>query len=277
MSNRNPNSMMKRSIRFFTSRWEGEDYPGAEPRFFLKHLVTDISVFILIPIATVFIYKSFDGKKKILPPPNGGKNRGAENRYEVSKSQIINFKATQSGLHAGTAGVPKRSPGTLVRVKLENVVETYSTAPVHAQIVDTGLGRSLLGGSLIGDATPDQTFDRITINFRFARDPAHDGVAFTIGARALELDGTLGLVALKKEGFATRSVLSSAASTSQSLQNQSASSDLKDILFRALTTGLFDEMGEGAKVAKNRSQVLSLSPGMEFFAELTDFFPGATK
>ena len=169
----------------------------------------------------------------------------------------------------------KRAPGTLVRLKLQNVVETYSTAPVHAQIVDAGLGQVLMGGSLIGDATPDNTFERITINFRFARDPSREGLAFSIAARALSLDGTLGLVATKKEGFITRSVLGSAGTSTQELSPRNTSTELKDILLRALTSGLFQEMGNENKVEQARAQVLSLTPGTEFFAELTDFFPGS--
>jgi hypothetical protein len=161
-----------------------------------------------------------------------------------------------------------------VRVRLLNVVETYSTAPVHAQITDGSLGSALKGGTLIGDATPDANFDRIAIAFRFARDPNREGVAVSINARALSLDGTLGLEAGKKEGFVARSAIGSAALGSQGLQKSDSSGDFRELLLKTLTAGLFQEMGSSTQVARNRSQVLTLPPQTEFYAELTDFFPG---
>jgi hypothetical protein len=279
MSKQNPNSGMNRVKRGLNARWSAEDYPGAEPRFHWQLLSKDIAVFILLPISAVIFYKSLDGSGK---PNRSNQNKQQQAqkdqmRVEGSKSQIIDFGGGRKIGSGGTPGISKRAPGTLVKLKLQNVVETYSNAPVHAQIIDAGLGRVLQGGSLIGDATPDGTFERITIDFRFARDPSREGVAFSISARALGLDGTLGLVANKKEGFVTRSVLGSASNSSQELRGRSNSPDLKDILIRALTSGLFQEIGTSSQVEKARSQVLTLTPGTEFFAELTDYFPGANK
>ena len=277
---KNPNSGINRIKVGLLTRWSGEDYPGGEPRFHWQLLSKDIAVFILLPIVAILAYKAVSGAS------SGGNHsvvkpvvkNSTQPLNEVGKSQIIDFSVPHKG--AGTAGAPgivKRAPGTLVRLKLQNVVETYSTAPVHAQIVDGGLGPVLMGGSLIGDATPDSTFERITIAFRFVRDPSREGLAFSIAARALSLDGTLGMVATKKEGFVTRSVLGSAGNTAQDLQGKNTSTDLKDILFRALTSGLFQEMGSSSRVEQARGEVLTLPPGVEFFAELTDFFPGANK
>ena len=277
MEIKNKNSWWNRTIRSLLARWSGEDLPGAEPRFFWRKLAKDIGVFILLPIVTVLIYKLLLGSNSGGHPPQS-RQQLQKNQYaaESSKSQIIDFGGNHKD-GGSFGGISKRSPGTLVKVKLQNVVETYSTAPVHAQIVDAGLGQVLIGGSLIGDATPDTNFERITISFRYARDPSREGVAFAISARALGLDGTLGLVAGKKEGFFTRSAFGSAAASSQEFQGRNASPDLKDILLRALTTGLFQEAGTVTQVEKNRSQVLTLSPGTEFFAELTDYFPGGKK
>jgi hypothetical protein len=275
-----PNTGINRFKRGLFARWSGEDYPGAEPRFYWQYLARDIAIFILLPIFAIIIYKFSESSKSKSGHPSQSQTQTAKEQYrgETSKSQIINFgTVNKGGSGTGVIGVRKRAPGTLVKLKLQNVVETYSTAPVHAQIVDAGLGPVLVGGSLIGDATPDSTFERITISFRFARDSSHEGVAFAISARALSLDGTLGLVASKKEGLTTRAVLGSASSGSQDLQGRNTSPDLKDILLRALTSGLFQEMGTSTQVEKNRSQVLTLAPGTEFFAELTDYFPGASK
>ena len=277
MSKQNPNSNVNRIKKGIFARWLGEDYPGAEPRFFWQYLARDIGIFVMLPILAIVVYRAITGpstnKNHQTPPKN--QTQQHQNRGD-GKSQIIDFAGPHRGGPGSIAGVPKRSPGTLVKLKLQNVVETYSTAPVHAQIVDTGLGNGLMGGSLIGDATPDSTYNRITINFRFVRDPSREGVAYTIAARALSLDGTLGIIATKKEGFVTRSVLGSAAGSTQNIQTGS-SGDFKDILLKALTSGLFQEFNTASTVEQNRAQVLSLQPGTDFFAELTDYFPGASK
>lgn len=271
---KNPNSLISRIKRNLLARWSSEEYPGATPTFQIGLLSKDVGIFICLPLLTTIIFKSFEsasrGPRRNTPPPT----IRDRTLLEQSKSQIIEFKnrATSSA-----SGFTRRSPGSLVKLKLLNVVETYSTAPVHAQIMDAGLGRMLMGGTLIGDATPDTTFERITINFRFARDPNRDAVALSIAARALSLDGTLGLVATKKEGFVTRSVLGSAGAVQQDAQSKSDMTDFKDILVKALTAGLVQEFGSETQVERNRAQVLRIQPGTEFFAELTDFFPGNTK
>jgi hypothetical protein len=267
---KNPNSPPKRLFGFLKARWTGEDYPGAEPRFQLSHFAKDVAIFVLLPVIAVIVSrsveKSFSQQKKPQTPQVNNRNQMSG---DVVKSEIIDF------LNQGSKSpVNKHSPGSLVKLKLLNSVETYSNAPVHAQIIDLGLGRSLLGGILIGDATPDSTFERINIIFRYARDPSRDSVAYSISARALSLNGSLGLVASKREGFFARSVLGSASGTSQNAQVGSNTNDLKDILFRALASGFVQEFSNGSNVEKNRSQVLTLQPETEFFAELTDFFPG---
>lgn len=273
---KNPNSPYERMKRNLKTRWSAEDYPGAEPRFQLQLLAKDLGIFVLLPILAVFIYRSatIEGtpQRKYPKYSNQSSPSGA------LTSQIIEFGSPSGGKNGGSGfGYGKRSPGSLVRVRLLNVVETYSTAPVHVQIVDQGLGNNLMGGTLIGDATPDPNFERINISFRFARDPNRESVAAQISARALSLDGTLGLEAKKKEGFVTRSAIGSAYNSSQSIKGGDTNADFKEILFRALTSGLVQEFGSSAQVEKNRSQVLSLSPSTEFFAELTDFFPGGSK
>lgn len=273
---KNPNSPMNRAKRGILGRWSAEDYPGADPRFQIRLFAKDLAVFVLFPIVVLFAARSFESgsapKKKAQQDYKRDLARG-----EQFKSQIIEFdhrgKAGEKTIDS-KFGVLRKAPGALVRIKLLNLVETYSTAPVHAQIVDGGLGNSLLGGVLIGDATPDPSFDRINITFRFVRDPGRENIAIPIAARALGLDGTLGLIAAKKEGFFARSAFSSAATTQDS---GSGNADLKEVLFRALTVGLVQEYSKTAQVERNRSQVLALQPSAEFFAELTDFFPGGLK
>lgn len=284
---KNPNSPLRRLGNKFKERWWGEDLPRGEKRFQPILLLKDLFVFVILPLFFLAMVKACEGRASSPKRGESARSKSDPQRLDGSKSQIIQFAPVIStsahgglGSRQGTysIGAPRRSPGSLVRVKLLNVVETYSTAPVHAQITDGSLGDRLKGGTLIGDATPDSTFERISINFRFARDPNRDGVAVPITARALSLDGTLGLEADKKEGFIARSAIGSAAIGSQDLQkDQAPVTDLQGLLLRALTAGLFQELGTSTQVARNRAQVLKLPPQTEFFAELTDFFPGGSK
>lgn len=279
---KNPNTPANRMKRSLAERWSSEDYPGAEPRFQIMLLVKDIIVFVLLPAFAVILFKSCENSSMSSSKKSPAQNlkRDAARAGDSSKSQIIDFRPSVKvgGGEVGYSGISKRSLGTLVRVKLLNVVETYSTAPVHAQIVDAGLGRSLIGGTLIGDAIPDPGYERININFKFARDSNRDNVALPVSARALSLDGTLGLNATKKEGFFARSVYNSANSSAQEAQGRmNAAVDFASVLFKALTAGLVQEFGAGSQVERNRSQVLTLQPAIEFLAELTDFFPKGSK
>lgn len=274
----NPNSPLNRLKRRLQERWSQEDYPGAEPRFQVMLFAKDMAVFILLPLIVFLAAKSFDGANA------AGRRQQSTTRRDFSmsdhsKSQIIDFEPGTRAVDRGVSpqyGVLRKAPGSLVRIKLMNVVETYSTAPVHAQIIDRGLGNSLVGSVLLGDANPDPAFERINVSFQFVRDSKRDNVAIPITARALSLDGTLGLVATKKEGFFARSAYGSANGIAQSAQGGS-NVDLKEVLFRALTAGMVQEFGNTARVEQNRAQVLTLQPNNEFFAELTDFFPGGGK
>ena len=270
----NPNAPVKRLKIFFKSRWAAEDYPGAEPRFQITLLAKDIAVFILLPVLAIILFKSCEATGSTQRRSNKSiVGRDKETRYDVVKSQIINFQMPGSG--GLLSGFNKSSPGTLVRLRLQNQVETYSNAPVHAQIVGGELGKNLLGGILIGDAVSDTGFERINITFRYVRDPRRTGIALPIAARALSLDGTLGIVAKKKEEFLTRSVLGSAGTVGQEATGKGGNLDLQQIVIKALTAGLLQEFSSGTQIEGNRAHVLTLEPSTEFFAELTDFFPGA--
>jgi hypothetical protein len=272
---KNPNSPWGRLKKALSIRWGAADYPGGTPRFQATLFAKDAAVYFGLPLLAVILVKACD---KAIEPPKRKATESSQfdrNKLESQRSQIIHFggpAAPRTG-----SGIQRRSPGSLVRVRLLNVVETYSSAPVQAQIVDSSLGVALQGGTLIGDATPDTSFDRMLIVFRYARDPYRAGVATQINARALSLDGTLGLDANKKEGFVARSAIGSAASGSQDLQKGSGSNNLQDMLIKALTSGLLQELGTSSQVERNRAQILTLPPRTEFFAELTDFFPGGSR
>lgn len=269
----NPNSPVARMKRGLLSRWSSEDYPGGNSRFQISLFGKDVVIFILLPVVSIILFKSCEGftlgKKK-----SGSSQQSKTFRGESGKSQIIDFRSVSSP--SAFAGISKRSPGALVKLKLLNVVEAYSNAPVHAQIIDPGLGDSLLGGTLIGDATADTNYERVTITFHYVRPPNRESMAVPIAARALSVDGTLGLIASKKEGFFARSAIDSSVVAAQGGQGGSTS-DFKEVLLKALTAGLVQEFGATSQIEKNRSQVLTLQPSVIFFAELTDFFPGAGK
>jgi translation initiation factor 1 (eIF-1/SUI1) len=271
---KNPNSPWNRLKANLAARWKAADIPGMEPRFQLSRFGRDVATFVILPIFAVFVSKalSAEGSQK------KGKNQDGRKVtiQEPSHSQVIEFLKPKGIGRVGSV-VGKRAPGTLVRLRLLNQVEAYSSTPVHAQILDEGLGGRFRGGVLIGDGASDAGFQRINVTFRVARDPNSQGIAFPVAARALSLDGTLGIAALKKEGMFARSVYGSAVAGKEDSQGAIDNLDLKSIVIKALSAGLLQEFGAGAQVVKNRSQVLMLKAGTDFFAELTDYFPSEGK
>lgn len=274
---KNPNSPIEKLKKKLAKRWSAEDTPGANPRFQIALFFKDFSIFFLLPLITVVLYKSCEVALSGPRKPTAYRNfETSESNFESSRSQIINFSGGQ-GAASPLSGIARRSPGSLVKVRLLNVVETYSNAPVHAQIVDAGLGKNLVGSTLIGDATSDSNFNRVEITFRYVRNQRNPGLAIPIAARALSLDGTLGIAGRKKEGFFARAALNSSGSAAQDAQGKIEGNDLKHIIAKALTSGLIQEFGADSQVQRNRSQVLTLQPSTEFFVELTDYFPGTNR
>ena len=103
------------------------------------------------------------------------------------------------------------------------------------------------------------------------------GVAQTIKARALSLNGTLGVNAEKKEGFFARSALNAASPSAQSTEKETDSMDVKHFLAKALANGLLQEFGSSSGNERAKSQVYVLNSGDVFFVELTDFFPSENR
>lgn len=252
-------------------RWSSEDYPGGRPQFQLGLLAKDIAVFCLIPVGAIIIFKILEAGIS-----NPGTNATERRRTTLQigqnekHTQIIQF---QRGTLAKSR-LLRRAPGTLVRVRTLNTIETYTNAPVHAQIIDSGLGKEFLGGTLIGDAIPDLGSGRITIDFRFARYARRSDIALPIAARAMSLDGTFGIEAKKKEGFFARAAIRSASSNPNSIDTGTEKQDLRTLVARAVAAGMMQEFQSDASVAHNKAQVLVLKPMTEFLVELTDYFPG---
>lgn len=255
-------------------RWQDEDFPSGTPRFQLGLLVKDFVIFCVIPIAAIALFK-------IVEVAMSGPRRSIERKQNdplaqpsQRPSQVILFGGRPGSGIRGSA-FAKRAPGTLVRVKLLNLVETFSNAPVHAQIVDGGLGPEFIGGTLLGDAVPESGSGRINIVFRFVRHPNRPDVAVPVSARAMSLDGTFGLEAQKKEGLFARAAIQSG--TGANSAGSGDPKDFKSLVARAVAQGMMHEFGSEATVENNKAQVLTLQPMTEFFVELTDYFPGQAR
>jgi hypothetical protein len=262
-----------KTISKITNRWMAEDYPGGTRRFQIDLLMKDIAIFFVLPLSAVVIVKLVDGSalpvrkivdRKLLQPRSGGQEQA---------SQIIHFQPVRiSGATGEHSNSLRKAPGTLVRVRLLNTVETLSASPVHAQIIDGNLGNAFLGGTLIGEAIADPAVGRITISFHYARYVNRTDLAQPIVARALSLDGTAGVLANKKEGFFARGSLAAASSVNMNISS-GENQGFKSLVARAVASGLMQEFKNESSTANNRAQVFTLMPMTEFFVELTDYFP----
>lgn len=128
-------SVQKMKERIF-KRWIEEDYPGGTPRFQLALLTKDIVVFCLIPISAIIFYKIVESSMAV-PSKASDRKRPEVNVDRLAKhSQIINFQSSGKNAAGNGQGTlfSKRAPGTLIRVRLMNVVETFSNAPVYVQL-----------------------------------------------------------------------------------------------------------------------------------------------
>lgn len=229
----------------------------------------DLVTFIFLPGLAVIAYKTCESSYNSSPKRPKIVRQAPIRNAEGMRSQVIRFSNVSS--QSANSRISKRAPGTLVRVRLLNTVETRSVTPVHVRIIDGSLGNQFLGGVLIGEALPDADSGRIRIDFRIARPANGVGTAATIVARALSLDGTYGLDAKKKEGFFARAVL---RAPTGSIESKSDNQDIKSLITRALASGLLQETQSLTTGAASRGQSLVLEPSTEFLVELTDFFPG---
>lgn len=271
-----PNHTFQKQKERLLKRWYEEDYPGATPRFQLSLLAKDVAVFFLIPVCAILFFKMVESS--LSEPIKSTERRKADSKFDrpEKQSQIINFQSQNANFGSGKNNYPfpRRSPGTIVRVRLMNVVETFSNAPVHVQVMDTGLGSELRGATIIGDASSESGSGKITMNFKFVRHPKRIDLAMPISARALSLDGTYGINGSKKEGIFARAAIRSAANNPNIVDDSADNGDFKTLVARAVAAGLMQEFQSEASTAHNQAQVLTLKPMTEFFLELTDFFPG---
>lgn len=268
-----PNPIQKQRERLL-KRWSEEDYPGGTPRFQLALLTKDLVVFCLLPIVAIVFYKLVESSMGGPAKPEDRRRSEAKLDRVEKHSQIIQFHASSTSAGKSGGQFAKRAPGTLVRVRLLNVVETFANAPVHAQVMDAALGGEFMGATIIGEATPENGSGRISMNFKFVRHPRRLEIAVPISARAISLDGTFGVSAAKKEGLFARAAIRSAANNPNAVEASADKGDFKTLVARAVAAGLMQEFQSEASAANNNAQVLTLKPMTEFFIELTDYFPG---
>lgn len=267
---KNPNSSLNRFKRYLLNRWSDSEL-GLSEKQIQPHLIfKDLFLFFGLPMISIVLFKMVETssnkpRKTIRAQFNSNKD-SAQFKIDLQKSQIIHFDKTKSGLGSNSS----KLVGTLVKVKLLNYVETFGSTPVHVRILDTSLGQDWYGGTLIGEAISDPSVEKISISFNIAKN-RDQTKSFQMQARALSLNGTLGIDAEKKEGFFARSAISG----SKSINNPDSGNDtdVKSLLIRALANGLLQEASNSGTVAQNKSQVLTLKSGEIFFAELTDNFP----
>lgn len=252
-------------------RWSEEDYPGGTPRFQLGLLAKDVAIYCLIPLVAIVLFKIVESSVSNQRRPVIRRRQDLVTMRQEKLSQIIHL---QPGHSRTVYGVGRKSPGTIIKVRLMNSVETYSTTPVHAQIIDSGLGPELIGGTLLGEATPQPQTGRVVIEFKYVKHPKRADLALPICARAMSLDGTFGLVGTKKEGIFARAAIRSASGNPNVVDTSPKDQDFKSLIARAVAAGLMQEFQSESSVAYNQAQVLTVRPLTEFLVELTDYFSG---
>ncbi len=274
---KNPNSKLERAKKKLTARWQGADIPGSAPRFQLSLFSKDVFTYFAFPILCIVGFKSCElliHKVRAHHESTTSDSTSEQENYNSPQSQIISF--VNSHPRSRYYGIARRSPGTLVKVRLLNVVDTYANAPVDVEIIDSGLGKNLIGSTILGTASGEDAYRRVNIEFNMVRRANNPGSAIPIKARALSLDGTLGLAAQKKDGFFARSALDAESSGDNMAQSKIGNSGTLDgMIARALASGLLQEFGSDNRSEQNHSQLLTLKPMTEFYVELTSYFPAS--
>lgn len=280
------------------ARWKVERVPGSPPSFSLKAFSADFGVAILLVALGFVLLLILNGlglvgrtqaktEQKSQSASKGVGGHMGMRDEELPVSNIIEFEGAPVDPAvlrdligpARAAQAPKAfrfSPGTLVRVRLLNQVETFGSVPVFAQIVDYALGRSRYGYTVIGEASGRGNSGRVEMNFSLVRDPRRASVSSSIAASALSPNGTLGIAGHPKEGLSERVWLGAAGAglgKTKSLAADSGDKKIGSLLLQALVEGLSSELDSEVNTAHTQAAALTLDPGTEFLIQLTDFFP----
>lgn len=197
------------------------------------------------------------------------RTRSADLPESKDRMLVLSFSATDDD--HGSKGSPIAHKGTLVKVRLQNLVEAFESVPVFATVMNHALGRRYFGATLIGRATADNTTGRIKISFS-ALKPRNSNLApLEFEGQALSLDGTLGLRAQKTETILKRSLIRGGSSLLEdSSDNASSSGGLTELLANALVRGLKQESGADLGVTMENASILTLIPGAQFLVQLTE-------
>ncbi len=195
---------------------------------------------------------------------------------------VLSFEANESrgGSSYTRTSTPIAFEGTLVRVRLQNTLETFESVPVFVQVIDYALGNTLYGATLIGEATGDSSSGRIKMSFSTLKPKNSSTAPKEFSGRALSLDGTLGIRADKSENLMNRSLLRGGSNLLGEKVPDSISQGggISGLLTKALIRGLQEEGSLDLGVHSNRAAVLELAPGAEFYVQLTEsLFSGGSK
>ena len=253
-------------------RWSDGDYPGAQKRFQLRLVGKDFGIFVLIPLMSILIVKMVEASINAPNPARKSVKQETNGTNLEKTSQIIVFDKARGGPSRG--GGQLRSPGTLVRVRLLNTTDVASTSPVHAQVLDYSLGREYFGGTAVGEASFESATGRVKIEFKFARSRSNIATVSGLSGRALSLDGRFGVEGIKKEGLFARSALKAGSSIPVQENSSEDRPDFRSQIIQAIASSFIQEFQGEAGLAHAKSQIISLKPNLEFFIELTDYFPG---
>ncbi|NCN41221.1 hypothetical protein GW916_08215 [bacterium] len=267
------------------SRWFKKQLSiSVKPTFVLQYFGRDVLICTGI-IALAFLLGLFTRTLFI----SDSKNPQSD-EFQEEEQGSLSTGPVQEGLlvlsFAGNGLGPKETKGTLVahegtlvRVRLQNSLETYESVPAFAQIIDHTLGIKYFGATLIGTASGDGTVSRIKMSFTTLK-PKHPSQApFEFEGQALSLDGTLGIKAAKAENLMNRSLFRGGSNLLGSKPNDAhfEAHGLAGLLARALVKGLQEEGGSDLGTINNRASVLTLQAGAEFYVQLTQSIFGGSK
>lgn len=206
-------------------------------------------------------------------PAESAESTGQTSSADLPESKdrmlVLSFSATDD--EHGSKGSLIVHKGTLVKVRLQNLVEAFESVPVFATVISHSLGRRYFGATLIGRATADSATKRIKISFS-ALKPRNSNLApLELEGQALSLDGTLGLRAQKTQTILQRSLIRGGSSLLEDSSNNASSRDgLTELLTNALVRGLKHESSADLGVTMENASVLTLNPGKQFLVQLTE-------
>jgi len=267
-----------------TSRWYKKTLSISEKPSFVFQLflydvyalVAIIAIAFLLGLFATGIFSSDDETE------DNDKGQQVEQALNANGSQqegllVLSFSGSGYSASKGKGSLIAHE-GTLVRVRLQNSLETFESVPVFAQVIDHSLGSDFFGAILIGSATGDSSVSRVKMSFSTLKPKSIGKTPLEFEGQALSLDGTLGIKAAKAENLLNRSVFKGGSSLLGSKIDDSGleKQGISGMLARALIRGLQEEGGSDLGVISSNASMLTLQAGAEFYVQLTEsIFRGA--